>query len=252
MKKRSEWELFFDGYAQKYMDEPFTKSTVEEVAFILEELKPKPKSSILDMGCGTGRHSIELAKKGFKVTGVDISSGMLAEARKAARKARVKVSWVRADASVFRSKTRFDAALCLCEGAFGLLGSADHPIDHDLAILRNINSALKIRAKMILTTPNGFEKIRKYSQEEVKRGKFDPLKMVEFFVMEWDTPSGRKEVEVRERGYVPTELTLLFNQAGFKVMHIWGGTAGNWQRQPIDLDEIEIMVVARKQHNLSI
>ena len=70
--------------------------------------------------------------------------------------------------------------------------------------------------------------------------------MVEFMTIQWDTPEGKKSVSIRERGYVPTELFMIFGQAGFKVEHIWGGTAGNWGRRKINLDEIEIMVVARK------
>jgi hypothetical protein len=54
-------------------------------------------------------------------------------------------------------------------------------------------------------------------------------------------------VEVKERRYVPSELIQMFTQAGLKVEHIWGGTAGNWKRRQIDLDEIEIMVVASKE-----
>jgi hypothetical protein len=46
--------------------------------------------------------------------------------------------------------------------------------------------------------------------------------------------------------YVPTELARLFEQVGFSVEHVWGGTAGNWGRRKIQLDEIEVMVVARK------
>jgi hypothetical protein len=53
-------------------------------------------------------------------------------------------------------------------------------------------------------------------------------------------------VMVRERGYMPTELTMLFRMAGFDVEHIWGGTAGNWGRRRLELDEMEIMVIARK------
>jgi 2-polyprenyl-3-methyl-5-hydroxy-6-metoxy-1,4-benzoquinol methylase len=250
MKRRNEWEMFFDGHAPKYMNETFTRNTVKEIDFILEELKLKPSSSILDIGCGTGRHSIELAKRGYKVAGVDISSGMLAEADKAAKTVGVKVRWVHADATTFKSRKKFDAALCLCEGAFGLLGSADHHIEHDLAILRNINAALKPGSGLILTAPNGFRKIRKYTQEDVEQGKFDPLTMVETFMMEWDTPRGKKSIVVRERGYVSTELILLLTQAGFKVKHVWGGSAGNWGRRGINLDEMEIMVVARKQRAL--
>ena len=153
--KQNEWQSFFDVHAPNYMEEVFTRNTAEEVEFIIKELNLKPNGSILDVGCGTGRHSIELARKGFRVTGVDISSGMLAEAKKAAERAGVSAKWIRADAARFKSKTRFDAAICLYEGAFGLLSSADNPIEHDLAILRNINGELKTRGRMILTAPNG-------------------------------------------------------------------------------------------------
>ena len=64
---------------------------------------------------------------------------------------------------------------------------------------------------------------------------------------EWGLPEGRKQVEVKERRYVPSELIQMFTQAGLKVEHIRGGTAGNWKRRQIDLDEIEIMVVASKE-----
>jgi hypothetical protein len=51
---------------------------------------------------------------------------------------------------------------------------------------------------------------------------------------------------VRERGFVATELTLLFRVAGLSVVNMWGGTAGNWGRRTLDLDEYEIMIVATK------
>jgi hypothetical protein len=55
---------------------------------------------------------------------------------------------------------------------------------------------------------------------------------------------------VRERWFVPSELVLMFQQTGFEVENIWGGTAGNWGRRKIDLDEMEIMVVTRKRENI--
>jgi hypothetical protein len=51
---------------------------------------------------------------------------------------------------------------------------------------------------------------------------------------------------VRERAFVPTELILLLRLAGMSMVSMWGGTAGNWGRRPLDLDEMEIMIVARK------
>jgi ubiquinone/menaquinone biosynthesis C-methylase UbiE len=246
MQSKGEWERFFDGHAPIYMQNVWTKNTTKEVDFILEELKIKPPSAILDVGCGTGRHSVELAKRGYKVTGVDISSGMLAEAEKAAKAANVTVEWIHANATRFKSNRKFDGAICLCEGAFGLLSSGDQPIKYELAILRKIYVALKPRARLILNALNGYEKARKFTQKDIEEGKFDPITMIETFTMDWDTPEGKKSVKVKERGYVPTELMMLFERVGFKVEHIWGGTAGKWGRRTIDLDDIELMVVATK------
>jgi len=246
MTRRNEWEEFFDGHAPVYMENSFTKNTVKEVDFVLEELRLPPGSHILDVGCGTGRHAVELARRGYQVTGVDISSGMLAEAEKAAREADVEVELIHADATQFTSDRLFDAAICLCEGAFSLLGSEDDPIEHDLAILRNIHAALMPGARFVLTALNACRLIRQATQEDVEGGRVDPVTMVETPTAEWDTPQGKKSLVVRERSYVPTELVMLFRQAGFEVEHIWGGTAGNWGRRKLDLDEMEIMVVARK------
>jgi ubiquinone/menaquinone biosynthesis C-methylase UbiE len=246
MSKKNEWEEFFDGHAPEYMNNEFTKNTLAEVDFIIEELSLAEGCRILDVGCGTGRHSIELARRGYRMTGIDLSSGMLAEARKNAAKAGVEVEWIKSNAARFELKKLFDAALCLCEGAFGLLGSADDPVEHQLSILRNINRALKPKAKTIFTVLNGMRLIRKCNQKDVEEGKFDPRMMVETSPMEYDSAEGRKNLTVKERGFVPTELVLMFRQTGFEVENIWGGTAGNWGRRKIDLDEMEIMIVAQK------
>ncbi len=240
------WEEFFDGHAPEYMNNVFTKNTKAEVDFLIEELNLAKGSSILDIGCGTGRHSIELAGRGYQVTGIDLSSGMLAEAKKSAATAGVKVEWVKADAARFASQKTFDAAICLCEGAFGLLNTEDDPLDHELSILKSINRAIKPEAKVIFTVLNGLAFARKYSQEDVEKGKFDPITMTGTHLMELETGGGKKELRVRERGFVPTELVLMFRQAGFEVENVWGGTAGKWGRRPVDLDEMEIMIVAHK------
>ena len=101
MTEKSTWEEFFDAYEPVYEDNVFTKNTIREVDFLLDELSLKPDSSILDVGCGTGRHSIELAKRGYTVTGLDLSSEMLARAADAAKSTGVNVNWIRSDATQF-------------------------------------------------------------------------------------------------------------------------------------------------------
>jgi SAM-dependent methyltransferase len=246
MTAQGEWERFFDGHAPVYMDNVFTRDTVAEVQFLIDELGLQPGSWILDVGCGTGRHALELSRRGYQVTGLDISAGMLAQAKKAAREAGVTVEWVRADATRFSVTRPYDAAICLCEGAFGLWNMDEDPADHDLLILRNIHAALKPGARLVLTTLNGLAKIRQSSQEDVESGKFDPLTLTELHTLEWEGPLGQEQVTLRERGYLPQELLRLFHDAGLEVEHIWGGTAGQWGHRPVDLDEMEVMVVARK------
>ena len=102
MNKKNTWEEFFDAHAPKYNDNCFTQNTATEVAFLTEELELKPGMSILDIGCGTGRHAVELAKLGYEMTGIDLSAGMLAEAEAAAKAAGVELELIRADAASSR------------------------------------------------------------------------------------------------------------------------------------------------------
>ncbi len=244
MPEKTTWERFFDAHAPIYEGNVFTKNTGHEVDFLLEELHLPPGGPVLDVGCGTGRHAIELAKRGYAVTGLDLSSEMLSRAAEVAKAARVHVEWIRADATHFTLPERYDAAVCLCEGAFGLLGQSDDPIDQPLSILCNVSRSLKPRARAVFTVLNGAAMIRRFRNKDVAEGRFDPLTMVES--SEQAPREGLPAIAVRERAFVPTELILLFRIAGMSVLNMWGGTAGNWGRRPLDLDEIEIMIVACK------
>ena len=244
MAVKSTWEQFFDAHAPIYEENVFTKNTVGEVDFLLEVLDLPAGASVLDVGCGTGRHAVELARRGYSVTGLDLSSEMLAQAAAAAGAAGMRVELLHLDATRFSLERRYDAAICLCEGSFGLLGQGDDPIEQPLAILRNISACLNPGAMAVLTVLNAAHMLRKYRNEDVADGRFDPLVLVETgaYPPREDMPP----VEVRERAFVGTELILLGRLAGLEIVHLWGGTAGSWGRRPLDLDEMEIMVVARK------
>ena len=239
------WREFFDSYAPQYMNEVFTADSVREAAFLVEVLGLAPGAAVLDIGCGTGRHAVELARAGFAVTGVDISAGMLREAGKAAAAAGVKLELVEADATWFDLGRGFDAAVCLCEGSLGLLGG-DDPFAHDAAVLARAFAALRPGAPFVLTLLNGLRMIRDATADQVERGAFDPATLTESFEMEWQAEDGPRRLPIRQRGYVPSELVLLCRAAGFAVEHVWGGTAGDWGRRPVELDEMEIMAVLRR------
>ena len=95
-------------------------------------------------------------------------------------------------------------------------------------------------AKCLFTVLNGYAMVRRHNVEDVQHNAFDPLTLSE--LSDCAPTSAAPPVSLRERAFVPTELLLLFQTAGLQVLHIWGGTAGSWNKQVIDLDEMEIMI----------
>jgi 2-polyprenyl-3-methyl-5-hydroxy-6-metoxy-1,4-benzoquinol methylase len=200
---------------------------------------------LLDVGCGAGRHAVELARRGYRVTGVDLSRGMLAEAQKAAEAAGVSVEWVHCPAQDYRAPEPFDGVYSVCEGALSLLGMAD-AFDRDEPILANLYAALRPGGYALVTVLNGMRFLRMYGEADVQAGRFDPLTMVELGAMEIETAEGRRSIPTRERGYIPTELSMMLQHAGVEVVRISGGTAGNWRLERPSLDEMELMAVVRR------
>lgn len=242
----TDWQRFFDAHAAHYDENVFTKNTLAEVDFFLALFPLAKGARILDVGCGTGRHSIELAKRGFSVTGLDLSSGMLEVAKRKASEAGAQVDWIHDDATTFKADKPYDAALCVCEGAFGLIGAEDDPEVHDLAIAKCTAASLRSGGGFLLTALNAYGAIRRFTDDNVKNGAFDPATMIAEYEDEWDLPEGKTILTVRERLFIAPEVTRMLREAGFRVDAVYGGTAGNWGRRPISLDEIEAMYVCTK------
>ncbi len=127
----------------------------------------------------------------------------------------------------------------------GLLGQGDDPIDRDLAVLGGIYAALKPGGRLVINALNVFRVARMVGQDP-EADTFDVMSQTTLNTMTFETPEGPVNVPCRERMYTPTEFTLMLRAASFTVEHLWGGTAGNWRRGPMELDEYELMAVARK------
>jgi len=246
MSANEGWRAFFDGHAPFYMQNVFTRSTMAEVEFLVDELRLRPGSRLLDLGCGTGRHAVELARRGYRMVGVDLSRGMLRQAQAAARAAEVSVDWIQADAARFAAPVSFDGAICLCEGSFGLAEDGEDPITHDDAIALNLARSVRPGARLVLTASNGLRFLNQYGPDDIGRGDFDPVTLTERVTMEWTEGESTHQVVVREHGHRPEELQALFETAGFTVEHVGGGTAGDWGHRPLEPEEYEIMLIAER------
>ena len=85
------YESLFENAALHYDQERFVQGTQGECDFIEQELAFNTDLKIIDIGCGTGRHTIELSKPGYTVTGVDLSPSQIAHARDKAKKVQLDI-----------------------------------------------------------------------------------------------------------------------------------------------------------------
>jgi len=151
MNNKQWYEILFENYAEKYDKESFVQGTIGECDFIEKELHFKKSLKLLDVGCGTGRHSIELSKRGYKITGIDLSESLLAKAKEKAIKQNLAISFLKHDARELPFNNEFDAAIMLCEGGFPLMETDEMNYE----ILRNVSKSIKENGKLIFTTLNG-------------------------------------------------------------------------------------------------
>jgi 2-polyprenyl-3-methyl-5-hydroxy-6-metoxy-1,4-benzoquinol methylase len=237
------WQRFFQAEAPRYLENGFTRNTAAEVDFMTRELGMRPGQSVLDVGCGTGRHSLELSRRGFRCTGIDLSEDMLAQARRLRDAEGLSVELVQGDAAATRLPTVFDHAICLCEGAFSLLEPGADPVAHHAGILSNVAAMLRPGGMFLLTALNGLRLAREATDAEVAAGVFDSSSLAR--LEEVPAPGGA--VRVVEKGFTVGELSALLSAAGFRVTGAWGGTAGSWNKEPLKLDEIELMMLSRKE-----
>ncbi len=247
------YQELFENYAKTYDNETYTQGTAQEVDFIEAEIHYDRALRILDVGCGTGRHAIELAKRGYRVTGIDLSESQLNRAREKAARENVFVDFIRTDARNLTFKNEFDVCIMLCEGAFPLMESDEM----NFLILKNISRALKKKGKLILTTLNAlfplFHSIENFISGSEVNGKssghhFDLTTFRDRSAFEVTDDDGvKKNLQCDERYYAPSEIAWLLKTLHFTTIDIFGCGTGNFSRdRRLTPDDFEMLVAAER------
>jgi SAM-dependent methyltransferase len=237
-----------------YLRYSFTMGTEQEVDFLVDVLGLEAGMTVLDVGCGPGRHAIALAKRGIGVVGVDISERFVEIALEVSDREGVSplVEFHRADARDLVGDERFDgrgldAAISLCQGAFGLGGAPDgtdpQNLVADTAVLRGMGSALAPGGRCSVSAFSSYFQVRWLEDSD----DFDAAGAVNRERTEIMDPEGeRAEAELWTTCYTPRELRLVAERAGLEVEHVWSVTPGGYERTEPNLASHEFLLVARR------
>lgn len=256
MKKSNEWyREIFENYGDKYDRESYVHGTSGECDFIEEEIGGDRSLRILDIGCGTGRHAIELTGRGYRITGIDLSRSMLDRAEEKAEEKGMKIDFRQMNACDLSFHEEFGLAVMLCEGAFPLMETDEK----NYRILEGAYRALKEEGKLIFTTLNGlyplFHSLKEFHDKglqesgmTMEENSFDLMTFRDHNVVTVEDREGiRKAVACNERYYVPPEITWQLKSLGFSTVEIFGAKLGAFSREdPLTTEDFEMLVIAKK------
>ena len=242
-------EFFIDDYVKAYRHRLTEESTVREVAFVEQALGLKPGQSILDLCCGYGRHSIILARHGFRVTGQDLSAAFLEQAKQSAEAEGLSLEVVLSDMRQIPFEDHFDAVINMFT-SFGYLESEEE----DMQVLHQVSKALKPGGHLLMDMINREWVVSNYIPDESHE---DDEGIVYLEHREIDLATSRSHVTFtivlpdgtrrssaghHVRLYTLTETIRMLEQAGLALEHVYGGFEG----EPYSLATRRMIVVARK------
>jgi SAM-dependent methyltransferase len=241
------WEEVFEpeDYLYFYEDTINDERTQIEIDFIIRELDLKEPKKILDIACGYGRHANRLALLGHEVTGLDINEKFLSMAREEAERLGANVQYFLKDIREMDYNEEFDVVISMFT-SFGY-----YEDDDNFKILENVAKALKKGGKFLLDIMNRDFIIRNFLPYVVIEK--DKNYMIDFNFL--DILDGRiydKRIVLRNgkikekpffvRVYAPTEIKLLLQMAGLKVLKFLGG----FDSSPLTINSRRMIVISEK------
>jgi SAM-dependent methyltransferase len=201
---------------------------------------------VLDLCCGFGRITLELARRGFSPTGVDLTGSYLAAAREDAAQEGLEAEWIRADARSFVRPAFFDLAVNL----YISFGYFEDPQD-DRRTIKNVYDSLKPGGAFIIETLGKELAVRDFvGAEWFERAgytvltQYRPVDSWASLENRWILIKGEKRLEktFTQRLYAATELRALLEGAGFSPVELYGG----WDKAPYDHRAAALIAVGRK------
>ncbi|MFX0097757.1 MAG: class I SAM-dependent methyltransferase, partial [Candidatus Hodarchaeota archaeon] len=206
-------------------------ATPAEIDQVLSFLNAKSGAKILDLGCGVGRHSLELARRGFLVTGVDKNATYLEKARKQAKAEELAIDFVENDIRDFCRPNTFDGAISM----FTTFGYFRNPED-DLRVLVNIFRSLKKGGRLVMEL-RGKEEFARVFRERVWSERNGIILLEErkikrnwsWLETRWIIIKGQtqKEFLVSHRLFSASELQALLKKSGFNIIRVYGDLSGS-------------------------
>ncbi len=236
---------------------------VDFLEAVFRRWMPEKLQRILDLGCGTGNHDLPLARRGYEVTGLDLSATQLAVARKKARRARLRVHFVRGDMRSFDMDRTFDAAVCM----FGAFGYLLKPLDV-ARCLRRVRAHLRPDGLFVFefwqssaARPSGFQSWfhktgSEYELVRLSEARYDPRTRLlpfefRFFVFRKGRVLDRFDETHTVRTYDVGRMRALLRQGGFDVLAFTAATPERKGFDPVRKDTFRIMAVARPRREFT-
>lgn len=210
------------------------------VEWILANTKIGERGRVLDAPCGFGRHSVALARRGYRVTGVDFSETELGRARAAARAASLSIDFLCQDMRDMEFAGEFDLAVNL----FSSIGYFSD--DEDRLLLDRFWRALAPGGEFVIDTRNRDHFVRHVTPEEIVAGvrienTFDPETSRVRGV--WHRADGGERIgETEFRLYSAHELRAMLRPERWRRVDLYGGLDG----APFTLDSPRLVLIARK------
>jgi len=251
MKKTKEkpWheqDAFWQTFAPVIFTNKRMSAASEEVEQLISLLDLQPGANICDFCCGTGRHSLELARRQFQATGVDRTAFYLQKARNKANAEGLNIEFIQEDVRNFCRPNSFDAVINL----FTSFGYFEDPVD-DKRVLQNIYKSLKNSGKLLIELM-GKEVLARIFRERDWRDEDGIIILEERKVAaNWDLIENRwvilkdgKKHEYRfsHRLYSAVELCSLLSKCGFEQTDVYGDLSGS----SYDHTAKRLVVVANK------